>query len=110
MWTRDFWDALGDAELEAHRALDELHRRAIDEGMGCDCTTCVIRTVLHAVWPTLTAHAASLTRPELVASAPIPPPGVTILDGLWWRHDNWPPLEVEPLTTDVLDLWQGLRG
>lgn len=55
MWDDAFWTALSGAEEKAKRDLMGLYDESY-EGYGCSCDTCVVRTVLEAVWPELTAQ------------------------------------------------------
>lgn len=53
LWDDDFWQRFSVAEDAAKAALMVLYDSAY-EGYGCSCDTCVVRTVLEAVWPELT--------------------------------------------------------
>lgn len=59
LWDADFWDAMEDAEKVAAEALDALIEYDLETGAGCSCSTCIVRTVLEAVWPTITTHATA---------------------------------------------------
>ena len=53
IWDTTFWDALQVGEDRAKEALMALYEEA-DEGSGCTCDTCMVRTVLESIWPELT--------------------------------------------------------
>ena len=54
-WDDDFWLALEPAEAQARQALEDLYDIAY-EGYGCACDTCMVRTILEAVWPAMTTQ------------------------------------------------------
>lgn len=53
LWDSAFWERFSASEDAAKEALMALYDSAY-EGYGCSCDTCVVRTVLEAVWPELT--------------------------------------------------------
>lgn len=59
LWDAPFWEALTDGEEVAKRSLAALWDEAF-EGETCSCETCIVRTVLEAIWPTLTQQVSRI--------------------------------------------------
>jgi hypothetical protein len=54
VWDLEFWMALKDAQQDASKALSAMREELINNDGTCICDTCITRTVLEAVWPTMT--------------------------------------------------------
>ena len=59
LWDESFWGALTEGETLAKENLEALYEEAC-EGGGCSCDTCVVRTVLEAIWPVMTEQLVRL--------------------------------------------------